>query len=130
MITILLIIWLLFIVAEAYRNYRIIEIGNSRPDYLQSFVLRGMAAIGHGVLFDPANMGEYLPVFIFQVSSFWVLFPVVLNYMRQKPLLYYNTTSGWIARVFAWIGSDGFYFFCKILSLVVSVFAAIVLYTR
>jgi len=130
MITLKIILWFVFIVAEAYRNYRIIEVNKSRPDYLHSFVVRGMAAIGHGVLFDPHNMADYLPVFILQVSSFWVLFDFALNYMRKKPLLYIGAKSGWIDRFFTWVGSEYILGVVKLLTLVVCILSAVVLYFR
>ena len=130
MITLHLILWLVFIAAETYRNYYLIEVKKTRPMYLQSFVLRGMAAILHGILFNPHNMADYFPVFIFQVSSFWLLFDLSLNYLRGKPMLYMGEQSGWIDRAFTWIGSDGFLFFCKLLTLVVSVFSAIVVINK
>ena len=110
--TICLLVWIVAILAEAYRNYYIIEIKKSRPNYLQSFVMRGMAAILHGVLFDPQNMGDYWPVLLFQVTSFWLLFDLSLNFLRHKPVLYIGKSSGWIDRFFTWIGSENVYFYC------------------
>lgn len=130
MITLYLLLWLVFIAAEVYRNYRIIEINKGKPSYLHSFVVRGMAAIIHGVLFDPHNMAEYLPVFIYQVTSFWILFDLILNWMREKPMLYLGKESGWIDRGFDWVGSEGFLFFCKVLALVACGFSIAVIYTR
>lgn len=130
MIALYLLLWLVFIAAEVYRNYRIIEINHSRPSYLKSFVVRGMAAIMHGVLFNPVNMHDYWPVLIYQVTSFWVLFDLSLNWLRQKPMLYMGKQSGLIDKAFNWIGSDGFLFFCKVLAVVVCVFSIIVIYTR
>lgn len=123
-----LIIWFGFIAGEAYRNYYIIEKSKSRPNYLQSFVLRGMAAILQGVLFNPQNMADYLPVFIFQVSSFWLLFDVLLNYMRQKPFLYVGKDSGYIDKFFVWVNSDAFLLTCKVLAFMVMVLAVFVVY--
>lgn len=128
--TIYLLIWIVAILSETYRNYYIIEIKKSRPNYLQSFVLRGMAAILHGILFNPHNMGDYLPVLIFQVTSFWLLFEVSLNYLRHKPLLYYGETSGWIDRAFTWMGSLNFHFYCKVLAALVCLFSIIIIYKR
>lgn len=130
MIALYLLLWLVFIAAEVYRNYRIIEINKGKPSYLHSFVVRGMAAVVHGVLFDPHNIYDYLPIFIFQVTSFWVLFDLILNYMRGKPMLYIGKQSGWIDRGFAWIGSDGFLFICKCLTLVACFISIFVIYLR
>jgi hypothetical protein len=130
MITLYLILWFVFIGLESYRNYYLIEVKKSRPIYIQSFIGRCMAAILHGVLFDPQVMADYAPVFFFQLTSFWILFDLSLNYFRKKPLLYMGEKSGWIDRAFIWLNSDAWLFFCKVLSLVVCVFSIIVICTR
>lgn len=122
-----LFIWLAFIGAEVYRNFYLIEKRKTKPIYLQSFIFRGMAAIAHGILFNPENMADYLPIFIFQITSFWLLFDLMLNYLRRKPALYMGEQSGWIDRAFTWINSDGFTFFCKLLAFLVCVFSVIVI---
>lgn len=95
-----MIIWLLFILAEVYRNYYMIEKQKSSPNYGISFVLRAMAAIAHGIYMDvrydiyPDNMWDYtywesvlilLPLLIFQTTTFYLLFDPLLNYTRKKP---------------------------------------------
>lgn len=130
MITLYLLLWLIFIGVDVYRNYYLIEVKKTRPIYIQSFILRWMVAILHGILFDPRNVADCIPVFIFQVTSFWLLFDLILNYLRKKPMLYMGDQSGWIDRTFTWINSDAFLFFCKVLALVLCVFSVIVIYTR
>lgn len=85
-------IWFLFIYFEAARNFAII-INGSRPNYLQSFIIRAMAAILHGVLLDVKDWQEYLTVLIFQVSSFYACFDFILNWMRGKEMFYLGTGS-------------------------------------
>ena len=130
MTTLYLLIWIGFIGLEAYRNYFIIEIKQTRPNYLQSFVIRAMAAILHGILFNPHNMGDYWPVLLYQGISFWILFELLLNYIRQKPLLYYGENSGWLDRGFTWIGSRNFHFYCKVIAGLICLFSIIVIYSR
>lgn len=89
-------IWIIFIGLEIARNYWLIEKKKTRPIYLQSFVIRGMAAIFHGIIVGVATWQDYLPVFIFQITSFWLLFDIGLNLARKKPLIYKGETSGYL----------------------------------
>lgn len=98
-----MIVWFIFITLEAYRNWHVIEVQKSRPDYLQSFVIRGMAAVLHGIFMGVTEPSNWYPVLIFQVTSFWILFDPLLNIMRNKPLLYLGDpkkgSSGWLDRL-------------------------------
>lgn len=96
MIAFKLSLWLIFIAVEAHRNYYLIEIKKERPIYSQSFIIRGLAGLIYGILFfNPQSMLEYLPVFLYQLSSFYLLFDLTLNILRSKPLLYVGEHSGW-----------------------------------
>ncbi len=95
-------LWLLPISGNIYLDRK-----GRKPFYLAMFIIRGIAAICHGVLFNPQNTADYLPVFIFQVTSFWLLFELGLNILQKRPLLYYDRKegdSGWIDRFFAFVG--------------------------
>lgn len=127
MTTLLLLLWLLPIAGNIYldRNGR-------KPNYLQMFILRGMAAILHGVLFNPQNWNDYFPVFIFQVTSFWLFFEAGLNIVRNKPLLYYDHfegDSGWIDRLFKWAGPTA-HAIAKIAILILCILSIVVIYNR
>jgi hypothetical protein len=127
MIAFFLLLWLIPIAANvlADRNGR-------KPNYLVMFILRGMAAILHGVLFEPDNFGEYFPVLVFQVTSFWLIFEATLNYLREKPLLYYDTVekdSGYIDRFFAWAGNPA-HTIAKVCTLILCILSIIVIYAR
>jgi len=127
MITFFLLLWLIPIAANVWA-----DANGRKPIYLVMFILRGMAAILHGVLFDPHTLQDYFPVFIFQVTSFWLLFEIALNIVRKKPILYYDTTehdSGWIDKFFSLTGRE-FHFFCKLLALIILVFSIIIIYSR
>jgi hypothetical protein len=98
-----MIIWLIIILLEAYRNWHIIEVQKSRPNYLQSFILRGIVAIFHGIYMGVTEPANWYPVLIFQVSSFWILFDVTLNILRGKSIFYLGDpkkgSSGWLDRL-------------------------------
>lgn len=94
-----MLIWILFIAIEIYRNYYIIEVVESRPDYLQSFIIRGIAAILHGVLVGVTEPSDWYPILLYQALSFWILFDISLNLVRRKPILYKGETSGYLDRL-------------------------------
>jgi hypothetical protein len=91
-----MILWIIFIAIEVARNYYLIEVKKSRPIYIQSFLIRGIAAILHGVYFDVQSMTEYVPIFIFQILSFWWLFDISLNLVRGLSIIYKGDNSGWL----------------------------------
>lgn len=94
-----MIVWFIFIAFEIARNWYIIERSKARPNYLISFIFRGMAAIAHGIMLDVSNPDEWWPVLIFQVTSFFVLFSPILNIIRGKDFDYLGETSGWLDKI-------------------------------
>jgi hypothetical protein len=94
-----MIIWLIIILLEAYRNWHIIEVQKFRPNYLQSFILRGIVAIFHGIYMGVTEPANWYPVLIFQVSSFWLLFDLTLNVLRGKSIFYKGKNSGWLDKL-------------------------------
>lgn len=119
--------WIAFIVGHAFFDFYRIK-GNDKPIYLQSFIIRGMVAIAHALLFNPQNTIDWLPVLFFQVTSFWLLFPYLLNKLRRKKALYVGAESGWI---------DGYFLnhpvnqvIAKIAALIVLVLSTIVIYHK
>ena len=107
MITLKLFIWLLPIAFNVWTDRK-----GRKPDYLVMFILRGCAAIlylgwvwdaqgGYHLIDDVVNL---TPLIMFMVTSWWLFFEAGLNFVRKKPLLYYDTKekdSGWIDRFFA-----------------------------
>jgi len=127
MITLFLLLWLLPIVGNVY-----LDRTGRKPNYLIMFILRGMAAILHGILFNPHNLYDYLPIFIFQITSFWIVFEISLNLVRGKHWLYYDHSegdSGIIDRFFMWAGEKA-HGIVKILCFIVMVLSIIVIYNR
>lgn len=140
MITFILLLWLIPIAANVYmdRNGR-------KPEYIQMFILRGMAAIIHAILLDvvcdvfPDNLWTYsvwgliliwLPVLIFQTTSFWILFEIALNIVRKREVFYFDRKehdSGWIDRIFDALGS-GIHLLAKIIALVICILSIITIY--
>lgn len=91
-----LLVWVVFIGVEVYRNWYIIEKKKQRPDYVWSFIFRGFFAILHGIWIDVQDLPDWCPVLTYQVTSFWLLFDVSLNRARRKQWFYTGENSGWI----------------------------------
>lgn len=98
--TSLLLLWIVFIVVEVYRNYTVIVHQGRRPNYLISFVIRGMASIVHGILFDVEDMRDFMPLLLFQCSSFLIIFNPTLNILRKLDFWYVGRNSGWLDKAF------------------------------
>lgn len=101
--TALVCVWVAFIVLEMLRNYIIIEEMHTRPNYLVSFILRGMISIFHGVLFDCQDILQYGVLLLFQCTSFFVVFGPLLNKARGKEFWYLGEDSGWLDDLFMMI---------------------------
>lgn len=127
MVTLKLFVWFVVIGVEIYRNYYMIERSKERPNYTLSFILRGMAAIFHGILFSPSNWVEYFPVFIFQVTSFWILFDLGLNILRNEAIFYTGRDSGLLDKVGKFPLT---YLLLKVAAFTLLVLSIIVIYTR
>jgi len=127
MITLFLLLWLIPIAVNVY-----IDRNGHKPNYIIVFIVRGMVAILHAALFNPHNVYDWLPILIFQVTSFWIFFELALNFVRNNPLMYYDNSegdSGFIDRFFKVVGMEA-HFIAKVLCFVVMVFSIIVLYIR
>lgn len=109
--TLILFSWFVFIAFEISRNYWIIK-KKASPIYIQSFIIRAIAAILHGVLWNVQSWLEFWPLVIFQVSSFYLSFDLVLNLLRKKHPLYQGDDSGWLDEL-----GLTFYLFLKVLCL-------------
>ena len=122
-----LLLWLIPIGLNVYADK-----DGRKPNYLLMFVLRGIAAILHGVLFNPQDMADYWPVFLFQVTSFWILFEIALNLVRGREVFYYDRKekdSGWIDKLFAWAGPF-WHIIAKIVATILMVWSIILIYQR
>jgi hypothetical protein len=94
-----MLIWIIYILSEAYVQYRYIKAGN-KPFYLILFIIRGMASIFHGILLN-VQYGTYqYPILLgFQICSFWIVFDIFLNSLRKESFLYKGKTSGWLDKL-------------------------------
>jgi hypothetical protein len=91
--------WLIFIVVDILLNWQMIRRG-VKPIYLVSFFYRGITAILHGgLIMNVHNWRDYWPVFVFQTTSFWILFDLGLNLLRGKPWWYKGASSGYLDRI-------------------------------
>lgn len=121
-------IWLTFIVAEIARNYVLIEGLEQRPHYGWSAYIRFIA----GALFffhaypDPATSGFPAVTYaLFQWSSFYILFDLILNILRGKPIFYRGKNSGELDKL-----PDTKYYLLKGATLVVLILTLFVIYAR
>lgn len=127
MITLKLFLWLIPIGVNVWVDRK-----GRKPNYLMMFMLRGMASIVHAVLFDPTVPMDYFLILIFQVTSFWILFDLLLNALRGRPALYYDTKegdSGWIEKIFARLGPTA-YAAAKVGALTACILAIQTIYDR
>jgi hypothetical protein len=113
MLTFKLLLWLIPIALNVWADRK-----GRKPNYALMAVLRGGAAILHGVLIIPMDDPQWtmsgwellmlwLPYFTFHATSFWILFELSLNILQKRDPLYYDQKekdSGWIDKFFAWAG--------------------------
>lgn len=125
----LLLTWFIPIFINAWMDRK-----GAKRDYVVVFIFRGIAAILHAVLVQVTgsyyDVADYLPLFIFQVTSFWIFFELILNYLRDNPAFYYDRRekdSGWIDRFFTWAG-PGWHLVAKAMCFIVMVLSVIVIY--
>ena len=90
-----MIYWLLYIAAEIIIQNELIKIG-WKPNYYQLFILRGLASVVNGAIIDVESFSEYFMLLAFQVTSFWILLDLGLNYLRGKVWYYKGKESGWL----------------------------------
>jgi hypothetical protein len=126
-ITGLLLLWLIPIGINIW-----VDRNGDKPNYLMVFVLRAIASIVHMVFFDVRNGLDIIPLFIFQITSFWILFEIGLNLVRDRPFLYFDRTendSGWIDEIFDFLGTTA-HAVAKAAALTACVLAIIAIYER
>jgi len=93
-----MIIWLVYIFCEAFIQAKLIKAGN-KPIYIELFIIRSIVSILHGIFLNVQPGIEYIILLGFQICSFWVIFDIVLNKLRNKPFLYRGSNSGWLDRI-------------------------------
>lgn len=92
MITILL--WLLVPIANAILDWYIIERLKKPIDHLVEVIFRGMAGVLYGALVFDAQAGTHgAMVIVYEVTSFYLIFELLLNLLRWKPADYLGKSS-------------------------------------
>lgn len=106
--------WLIYILIEAKVQHHLIEKRRWKPNYLQLFIIRGIVCLLWGSLIVRVGaLSEYgltqdlelwmykqaSAYFLFATSSFWILFDLTLNFLRDRPWDYKGKTSGWLDKL-------------------------------
>lgn len=127
MITLKLLLWQLYVSFDVWINYRIIEVNDSRPNYLLMNIVRGVAFVIYGRLIWDASVDmQTLYIFLYCTTSFWLLFDLGLNIARNKHPLYIGQHSGWIDQY--GFKYPGVYYLGKICALAALIFSIIKIY--
>lgn len=119
--------WIAFIIGDALYDFWEIKKGQ-RPWYFNEWFIRAMAALAHAFLWLPNNTIEWLPIVIWQVSIFWIVFDLFLNGLRRKPALYVGLNSGWFDPYFAEHPIN--HVIAKVMALALMVLSTIVIYHK
>lgn len=89
--------WIAFIAFEVIRNFALIKWLKLKPHYGWSTIIRFFSGIGYLFAYypDPLTMGfppwNYA---LFQITSFYLLFDLTLNFLRGKRWDYRGKDSG------------------------------------
>lgn len=110
----LLLLWLIVPIGNVWMDRK----RPARDNYIQVNLVRGALAIIHGAWVMPSGIDfgavsgwgllmYALPLWAYQIASYWVVFEAGLNLVWKEALLYYDTdegNSGWVDRFFKWAG--------------------------
>ncbi len=121
----LLLTWLLYPIIESVIQWYLIEKKKWKPIYLQLYILRGMVAILYGgIVLNYQLIGPWYKIaalFLFEATSFWLIFDPLLNFFRNKPFLYRGKESGVLDRMdYEW------WLILKVLALVITPFLFVI----
>lgn len=125
--------WLIFIPFFNLVDYIVTHKGG-KPNYKRYNITK--AVFGVGCFFLVANFDSWqrflisgLVMAIFELTSFWLIYPEIRNIWAKKPFLYYDTVeldSGGVDFFFAY--HKKLYIPAKIMALVLFVLSGIVIY--
>jgi len=108
MITLKLLAWVVVIIAFVAWDYYEIVKKKTRPNYLLENIIKGVLFILYGVyIFDTQNDLRTVALVVYALTSYWIMFDLLLNSVRHLDPFYIGKTSGWIDR-FAHINSTTF----------------------
>jgi len=133
MIALKLLVWLFVPMTNAWLDRK-----GAKRDYLVVNLIRGIVLIlylggvwkvegGYDFIHD---IGYLLPYVLYCFTSYWILFELLLNKLRGKDWLYYDTVekdSGWVDRFFAWAGKETHYWI-KFLAFVIMLVSILSIY--
>lgn len=80
-----------------------------KPNYEFEYFLRAMVGLAYLFVWVDPKHPDYVLLFwliVYEVTSFWIFFELVLNIIRKRPWLHYDYVeldSGRIDRGFAWL---------------------------
>lgn len=100
--------WITLLLLQCFVHFFNIEIKHHKPIYWKWFIIRGSVALFYLFTVSVYGLGWYLaPVFVFQITSCFVLFNPTLNKLRsiKNPLAgftfwYLGRDSGWFDSLF------------------------------
>lgn len=120
-----LLLWLLIPITNAIADWYIIERLKKPIDHLIEFIFRGMVAILYGALVFDAQVGHHgAMVIVYEVTSFYLIFELLLNLLRWKPADYIGKSS----RLDIFLSKNrSLYWIFKIFSMAGAIFSAIYL---
>jgi hypothetical protein len=136
MITLRLLLWLVPIGLNTWA-----DANGRKPNYIIMFILRGVALILYGTLWVDEilyTFQDWLPVifvFIYCMTSFWILFELALNVIyniregENRSLLYFDQKegdSGWIDRFFK--RNPQLHTIAKVISLILMIVSIVFIY--
>lgn len=130
MIFLKLAVWLIAPLFNAWMDRK-----GAKRNYIIVNIFRGAALILHGSWFIDSYEGYWFywwPVLLYQFTSFWIVFELVLNRYLGRGPLYYDTKerdSGWTDKFFAWAGT-GWHTVAKILALFGMIAGIVITYFR
>lgn len=88
-----MILWIIYIVIDAIFNWWWIEKKKSVPDYIWLSIGRWMMMIVTGISIPIENEIEMGWWVLYTGTSFWILFDLLINRFRNKPLFYRGENS-------------------------------------
>jgi hypothetical protein len=91
---ILFLLWVLYIPIDALVNWWLITIKNVRPDHVLFVIGRGIFASAIGSACFLTGFIQWFHWAVFTISSFWVLFDILLNKFRRLDWDYIGVKDG------------------------------------
>lgn len=112
MIALKLLVWLIVPITNAWLDRK-----GAKRNYIIVNLLRGICLILYlGAVWNVQggydfwhDFGYLFPYILYCLTSYWLIFELLLNKLTGKDWLYYDSEekdSGWIDKFFAWAGKE------------------------